>query len=499
MTSPYIQLETKFKQLAQLEHALTFLQWDQQVMMPPKGNDSRAASIAELVALHHKLLTTEETADLLQKAREEETAPEICRSISEMDRTYRQSACLPEDLVKAQSLAGSKCEHGWRKQRMDNDWAGFCQNFTEVVNLSRQEAQARKDDGGGRFDSPYDALLDLYCTGDSSDFINQIFTELKEQLPRLLQQVMDCQDQNSVELQGVFPVDAQLELNKKLMASLGFDFEGGRIDVSMHPFSTGGRGDQRITTRFRENEFAEALLATAHETGHASYEGGLPERWEGLPAGQARNMCIHESQSLLFEKQIFLSRAFLGYFTEQIHAMLPAAASFTAEQIWAASSRVEPSLIRVEADEVTYPLHVIVRFEIERDLINGIVQAADIPDLWDDKMSKYLGLSTAGNYRDGCLQDIHWTDGSFGYFPSYTLGALNSAQIFGAIKKAHPEWQEYLVKGEVAFIREWLHEKIWLQGSMIDSQELMKSATGQGTNPVFFLDHLRQRYLSSQV
>ncbi|WP_163338328.1 carboxypeptidase M32 [Desulfopila sp. IMCC35008] len=496
MNRPYIQLETKFRQLAQLEHALTFLQWDQQVMMPPKGNDSRAASIAELVALHHKLLTTKETADLIIEAREEETTPEICRSLTEMERTYRQSACLPEDLVKAQSLAGSRCEHGWRKQRMGNDWVGFLANFAEVVNLSRQEAQARQDDGGDTFGTPYDALLDLYCTGDSSDFINQVFLELKEQLPRLLNQVLDHQGQDGVKLQGDFPIDAQLELNKKLMASLGFDFEGGRIDVSMHPFSTGGRGDQRITTRFRQTEFMEALLATAHETGHSSYEGGLPERWDGLPVGQSRNMCIHESQSLLFEKQLFLSKAFLGYFTGQIHAVLPAATSFTAEQIWAASSRVKPSLIRVEADEVTYPLHVILRFEIERDLINGSIEAADIPDLWDEKMSSYLGLSTAGNYRDGCLQDIHWTDGSFGYFPSYTLGALNSAQIFDAIKKAHPDWQELLGGGEVLFVREWLHEKIWLQASTMESQELMKSATGQGTNPVFFLDHLRQRYLS---
>lgn len=496
MTRPYIQLEKKFRQLAQLDHALTFLQWDQQVMMPPKGNDNRAASIAELVALHHKLLTTDETADLIRQACEEETVPEICRSITEMERTYRQSACLPEDLVKAKSLAGSRCEHGWRKQRMENDWTGFLENFTEVVNLARQEAQARKDDGGDTFDTPYDALLDLYCTGDSSHFLNGIFAELKEELPSLLQQVLEHQESDGVELKGEYPIDVQLELNKKLMASLGFDFEGGRIDVSMHPFSTGGRGDQRITTRFRETDFAEALLATAHETGHASYEGGLPERWDGLPVGQARNMCIHESQSLLFEKQLFLSRPFLSFFTDQIQSMLPATAGFSAEQIWAACSRVAPSFIRVEADEVTYPLHVILRFEIERELINGSVEAADIPDLWDSKMSSYLGLSTAGNYRDGCLQDIHWTDGSFGYFPSYTLGALNSAQLFGTIKKAYPDWQDRLAKGEVTFVREWLHDKIWLKASTMDSQELMNNATGEGTNPRFFLEHLRQRYLS---
>jgi carboxypeptidase Taq len=279
------------------------------------------------------------------------------------------------------------------------------------------------------------------------------------------------------------------------MMLLGFDFDSGRLDVSMHPFSTGVRGDHRITTRFREADFVDALMATAHETGHASYEAGLPERWEGLPVGWARNMCIHESQSLFFEKHLYLNRHFLDFFTTPLHECLPETARLDGERIWSESIRVRPSFIRIEADEVTYPLHVVLRFEVESGLIDGALEAEDIPDLWDRKMQQYLGLSTKGNDKDGCLQDIHWTDGAFGYFPSYTMGALNAAQIADAVGRALPDWRERLGKGDISPVRRWLHENVWRRGSLLDSQEILRSATGEKTNPRYFLDHLRARYL----
>jgi len=367
-----------------------------------------------------------------------------------------------------------------------------------VVTLSREEAQARQSSAGKTFPTPYDAMLDLHCAGESSDFIQQVFTQLKRELPDILNHVTELQGQNQTQLNGTYPVEAQKQLNRKLMKCLGFDFEKGRLDVSMHPFSTGDRGDQRITTRFRQSDFAEALLATAHETGHASYESGLPLKWEGLPVGQARNMCIHESQSLLFEKQIFLSKSFISFFTQTIHDTLPVTSALSSDSIWSTCTRVEPSYIRVEADEVTYPLHVILRFEIENDLINGNIEAADIPDLWNEKMQKYLGLSTAGNYADGCLQDIHWTDGSFGYFPSYTMGALNAAQLFAAICKSHPDWQEKLSTGDIDFVRKWLGTHVWSKGCTMESQDIIKAATGEETNPQYFLDHLRNRYIEEK-
>lgn len=496
MPNASLLLEEQFRQLARLDHALTFLQWDHMVMMPPGGSEPRARAIAELTALRHELLISARTADLLHEATARATAGDQLRSVQEMEREYQRAVCLPLTLVKAQSLAGSKCEHGWRSQRQENDWTGFLANFTEVVELAREEAQIRRDVIPGRFPTAYDAMLDLYCTGDSSSFITDVFVTLKNVLPGLVQEVVNKQKGEVIaDLRGEYPLDQQRLLNLELMQCLGFNFNEGRLDVSSHPFSTGCRGDQRITTRFRQTDFLDALLATAHETGHAAYENGLPIKWDGLPAGSARNMCLHESQSLLFEKQLFLSRPFLSFFSSRIQRMLPAAAPFDGARLWAAATRVQPSYIRVEADEVTYPLHIILRYEIESSLINNTMRVADIPLLWDAKMQEYFGLSTAGNDRDGCLQDMHWTDGSFGYFPSYTIGALNAAQLFAAIGRDHPDWQKQLAGGDVHFIRNWLGQAIWSKGSTMDSQDIMRLATGESTNADYFLRHIRQRYL----
>jgi carboxypeptidase Taq len=496
MNDSYKKLVDHFSKLAHLEHALTFLQWDHMVMMPPGGNNPRSAAIAELTSLHHQELTSAKTGELLDQVKAETAIEE--QSIKEMRKEYQQAICLPADLVKAQSLAGSKCEHDWRNQRQQNDWTGFVKNFRPVVLLARQEAQARFDAAIEPVASRYDAMLDLYCAGDSAGFIADIFTRLKKELPNLLQEVMEKQKQNTTRLAtSSYPIEAQKELNRQLMKSLGFNFDHGRMDVSAHPFSTGCRGDQRITTRFREGDFLDALLATAHETGHASYEDGLPEHWDSLPIGHARNLSLHESQSLLFEKQIFLSAPFIHYFTSFIHTHLPETLKYSGKQLRDAAISVQPSYIRVEADEITYPLHVILRFEIEKELINGQIEVEDIPELWDHKMTESLGLSTKNNYKDGCMQDMHWTDGSFGYFPSYTMGALNSAQFFATIKKTFPDWEKNLRAGDISFIRSWLKENIWSKASSMDGQEIIILATGEKTNADFFLSHLKDRYLGN--
>ena len=491
----YQHAQEYFLKIARIDHAITYLQWDQLVMMPPGGSDGRAAAIAELSAMRHEMLCAEELQEAVENAISKSNDPEMVRNLAEMQRQIRNATCLPASLVKAQSLAGSKCEHGWRQQRIDNDWQSFLVNFEEVVKLTREEAQSRYSAAQQPLASPYDALLDLYCTGDSSELIAEIFATLKKELPVLIETVLDKQTEETVKLTGTYPIDEQKRLNRALMEKLGFDFQQGRLDVSSHPFSTGTRGDHRITTRFRTEEFFEALMATAHETGHASYEAGLPEKWDNLPIGSARNMGIHESQSLLFEKQIFLSRQFFTFFTKTIHEILPQTRTFSTELMRAACCRVEPSFIRVEADEITYPLHVILRFEIEKELVNGKAAAKDVPDMWDEKMQKYLGLSTDGNYRDGCLQDIHWTDGSFGYFPSYTLGALNAAQLFASIKQQYADWQDRLADGNITFIREWLQKNIWSKASSMDSQDIIEQATGKKSSAEAFLGHLRNRYL----
>lgn len=500
MSSSISHLEKQFHRIAQLDHASTFLGWDQMVMMPNAGVTPRSQAMAELAKLRHELVTCADMGDWLAEAQRglESGAVETIKAthVREMMRTWQQSMALPATLVHAQVMAGSKCEHGWRTQRAENDWPGFLANFREVVSLAREEAQCRQAQAPERFATPYDALLDLHCTGDSQKLISGVFAELKSALPDLLHQVMEKQaSQTTADLRGAYPIEHQQALSEHLMSMLGFDFNGGRLDVSAHPFSTGVKGDQRITTRYRDTDFADALQATAHETGHASYESGLPDNLQSYPIGRARNMCIHESQSLMFEKQLFLSRAFGQSLLGSVHEHLPSTVHFDADDIWLAQTRVKPSFIRVEADEVTYPLHVMLRYDIESALINGEIEPDVIPDVWEASMQSYLGLSTNGNHAKGCLQDIHWTDGAFGYFPSYTMGAVNAAQISASIKRDNPDWQQRFAQGDIEFVRDWLGARIWQHGCEYESQQLMQLATGEGSSARHLLAHLNDRYI----
>jgi len=493
------QLESVFQRVAHLEHAMTYLGWDQMVMMPPAGLENRAAAMAELASLRHTALTSPELVDwfdALSAETESEAGLTEHASLREMKRVWQAETVLPADLVAARIVAGARCEQAWRDQRFANDWQGFLANFTEVVALAREEAKCRQAAAPDITPTPYDALLALHCAGDSADRIDAVFSVLKNALPELLDQVVGKQQSEPLpNCEGHFQTADQQALNHVLMRVLGFDFNAGRLDVSMHPFSTGERGDSRITTRFKDTEFTEALLATAHETGHASYEAGLPDEWQGLPVGQSRNMCIHESQSLLFEKHIAQSKPFLEALMPRIHEHLSATRHLNADGLWRSLTRVRPSFIRVEADEITYPLHVSLRYDIERALINGDLQPKEIPDAWDVAMQSLLGLSTGDQHHHGCLQDVHWSDGTFGYFPSYTMGAVNAAQLMATLRQTYPDWQTQLAAGDVTFIREWLRTTIWQQGGLLESQPLMEHATGESSNPQHLLDHLRLRYL----
>jgi len=493
-TNAYQSLCERFKEIGHLQHAITYLSWDQMVMMPAAGSDARSESIAELAGISHARLTATDVSDWFAEVEEDK---EHAVNVREMKRAWRNANCLPAALVKEKIVAGSKCEMGWRAQRTDNDWNGFLKNFKPVVDISRHEAQLRQSASDAK--SPYEAMLGIHCHGDSEALIQSIFKELRSALPDLLQRVLDKQTETTQgEEKPEYPIDRQIKLNKEMLDVLGFDFAAGRLDESLHPFSTGEAGDSRITTRYSTDHFMEALAGTAHELGHASYESQLPEKWRGLPIGESRNLCIHESQSLLFEKQIFYSKAFMGFMTNKIHQHLPAASQLDADSLWALGTRVERGKIRVEADEVTYPLHIMLRFDIESALINGKIEAEDIPELWDEKMQSYLGVDTKGDYMNGCLQDIHWTDGAFGYFPSYTMGAINAAQLFNQIKQDHPDWQESMRRGDIGFIRGWLHDHIWSKGCELESQELMVKATGAGSSAAALMTHLEDRYLHGE-
>jgi len=493
-TPAYSTLTHTFTRLYHLNHLGALAGWDQAAMMPAKGNAARGAALAELQVVMHQMLADVHLPSLLQSASTEPLDALQQANLREMRRDWTLSTLLPERLVQAQSLAASRCEHAWRTQRPNNDWAGFLANFREVVKNSREEARILSQAHGI---SPFDALMDKYEPGTRSADIDTLFDDVKTWLPNLVQQVLAKQSGESVQTPvGPFPIERQRALGIDLMGLLGFDFEAGRLDVSAHPFCGGVPEDVRITTRYTEADFMRSMMGIVHETGHARYEQNLPADRRHLPVGRARSMGIHESQSLSFEMQLGRSATFLHHIAPRVSQHLGQQPAFEADNLARLYTRVQPGFIRIDADELTYTAHVILRYEIERDLINGVIEPEDIPALWDDKMAQYLGLDTRGNFKDGCLQDIHWTSGSFGYFPSYTLGAMYAAQFFASIRRAHPDLDTRMAAGDLSPVFDWLQQHIWHQASRWSTDELVQNATGETLNPAHFRAHLEQRYLS---
>ncbi|WGW01720.1 carboxypeptidase M32 [Vibrio sp. YMD68] len=492
--SAFQKLVEHSKTISHFNHLAAICGWDQASMMPSGGNQARSEAMAQLSVHIHGLLTQPQLSEWFEQAESEALNPQEASSLRELKRQWQQANVLPETLVQAKSLAGSKCEHAWRTQRGNNDWLGFEKNWAEVVQLSQEEAQIRAEATGL---SPYDAMLDIYEPGTTSASLDILFADVKTWLPSLIDDVIEKQKAESfITPSGQFETDKQKALGLEVMKLLQFDFEHGRLDESVHPFCGGVPSDVRITTRYDESEFVQSLMGIVHETGHARYEQGLPKQLAGLPSGEARSMGIHESQSLFFEMQVGRSDAFIQHLShfagKQFTSHDPALFGF--DNFQKLYTRVKKDFIRVDADELTYPAHVILRYEIERDLINGKIKHTDVPELWNDKMQQYLGLSTQGNFKNGCMQDIHWTDGAFGYFPSYTLGAMYAAQFMATMKQT-VDVDSAIRSGDLSPIFAWLSENIWSKGSLLTTDELVKSATGETLNAQFFKEHLINRYL----
>ena len=489
----YSELCRAYARLYRYHHLSAIVGWDRNAMMPPKGNEARAAAEAELNALIHRTRTDPTLAQWLRAAEQENLDDVERANLREMQRDWRDANALPQWLVEAKTLAGAKCEHAWRSQRAANDWPGFLENLREVVRLARAEAQLLADDTGL---TRYDALMDRFEPGVRAADIDRIFADVKQWLPDLIARVQARQrDEKVIPAVPPFAVSTQRTLSLAVMKLLGFDFDAGRLDESMHPFSGGVPEDVRLTTRYREDDFAQSLMGSIHETGHARYEQNLPREWLGQPIGTARSYGIHESQSLSFEMQLARSRGFVGLLAPMLTAHFGAQPGFAADNLFLLFTRVRPGLIRVQADEVTYPAHIILRYEIERALIEGEIEADDIPALWDEKMLALLGLDTRGNFRDGCMQDVHWTEGAFGYFPSYTLGAMYAAQWFAAMRRAAPDLDARIAAGDLVPVFDWLRANIWSQASRWDTPELVRRASGEALNPAYLRAHLARRYL----
>ena len=491
----YAELERRFARLHALGGARAVLDWDSQTMMPPGGADARAEQSAALALTCHEILTDPRLAELLDRAEAETLDRWQAANGAQLRRQWVHANAVEARLVEALSKAAARCEMRWRTARPDDDFPGLAPTLAEVVALSRESAAAKAEAIGA---SPYDALLDGFEPGARAAEIDAVFADLAAFLPDFLAAVLDHQARRPkpLALEGPFPVKAQRALGLRLMAAIGFDFDHGRLDASMHPFCGGTPDDVRITTRYDESDFTQGLMGVLHETGHAMYERGLPAAWRLQPVGQAASMSLHEGQSLLIEMQACRGREFIAYAAPIFRAAFGGdGPAWHADNIERLYTRVETGFIRVDADEVTYPAHVVLRYRLEKALIAGELAVADLPGAWREGMGELLGIVPPDD-RTGCLQDIHWPEGLFGYFPTYTLGAMIAAQLFDAAQAADADIRPGLGRGDFAPLMRWLRANVHELGASLTMAELVERATGRPLDAAVFKAHLEARYLA---
>jgi carboxypeptidase Taq len=495
----FAQLDALCRRLEALDHAQAMLGVDEAVNMPDGGGEKRAEAMSVLASLSHEMASAPHIAGWIDTAQTEDLDESQQAAVREFKRTYTNLTCLSSEFVARQVNARIRCEQLWRQLRPKGDWKDFLPSFENIVALAREEAQRRA--AVLQLD-PYDAMIEQYDPGSRQAEIARVLSGLKVFLKSFIPQALEAQAQRRARrplktFTASFPIEKQKALGQALMRAIGFDFNHGRLDISHHPFCGGVPSDVRMTTRYRSDEFLSSLMGILHETGHGLYEQNLPHDLGHWPSARARGMATHESQSLFQEMQLSrrpefwafalpLARQHLG--AEQFEA-------FEVEDMLAHVHRVERGFIRVDADEATYPLHVILRFEIEQELISGRLAPKDMPELWDTKMRDYLGLSTIDNPKDGPMQDVHWPSGAFGYFPSYTLGAMMAAQQWAAVARAIPDVGSQIARGDFTAINDWRRSHIWSKASTLSTPELMRQATGEPLSAKYFEAHLRARYL----
>lgn len=493
MEGKWRRLQEIDNELADLSSAAAVLGWDQQTYMPPGGAQARAEQRATLMRLVHQRITSPEVGDLLSEleAGAASLDPERRALLREARRHYDQAVKVPAALVAELERTTATALDAWVQARRERDYALFKPHLARVVALSREKAEAL-----GFSDSPYDALLDLYEPGIKRADIERVFEELRGTLVPLLQAIVPkVSSVDDAVLRRPLPADRQLAFAKEVVARLGFDFSRGRLDLSEHPFTTAfAPGDVRLTTRIDPSDLRVCLYAAIHEAGHGMYEQGIAERFARSVLGHVPSLGLHESQSRLWENVIGRSREFWIYFLPVLQRFFPGAFDGAdVDAVYRAVNRVEPSLIRTEADEVTYNLHIMLRFELERALIDGTLSVDDLPDAWDAKMQEYLTVRPP-TVLEGVLQDVHWAIGSIGYFPTYTLGTVLSVQLYQAALAEHPEIPKEVAHGEFGTVLRWFREKMHVHGSLYTPRELVRRITGTDLQTGPYLRYIETKY-----
>ena len=495
--SPYQQLEQEFRRLHAFRGALSLLRWDAAVMMPRGSADVRGEQIAALETEHHALLTTPKVARLLERAAAGASQLDDwpLANLREMRRQRDHAIATPPTLIARLAKATARAEVFWVEARKANDFKLFAPHLEEVVHLVRDRAALL---GQARGLAPYDALVEVFTPGISTADIDTIFKALARKLPSLIHAAIELQAQHAPPpLAGKFSVAKQRQLAIEVLKAIGFPFDRGRLDESEHPFTEGVPGDMRVTTRFDANDLFSGLLGAVHETGHAMYDLGLPQQWRDQPVGHDRGLALEESQSLLFEMNLCRSRAFARYLRPLLEKFLPVeGAEWNEDNLFRHLIRVRRSLIRMDAYELTYPVHIMLRYELERKILDGTLPIAELPEAWHAMVDQRLGLR-ATNDTEGCLQDIHWAVGHFGYFPSYALGAVIAGQLNEALRAARPSLDEELSTGQFSGVLDWLRDNVHGLGARLPVKDLIKEATGKPLTAAPYLRYLESKYLEA--
>jgi len=490
----YNMLIARLAEIGHVNTSIAVLSWDQQCYMPPGGAHERAEQLAVLGKISHEMFVDEATGKLLEAAERDAAgaAPEsdVTLTLRAVRRDYDRATKLPTSLVAEIARATTLGHEVWVKAREASDWNQFAPTVSHLLDLSRQVAEYL-----GYEDRAYDALLDQYEPGMKTRDVERVFDELRPGLVALVRDLAAAPQIDDSVLRRDFDEEQQRIFGEAIIAKIGYDFTNGRQDRAVHPFCTSfGRNDVRITTRYDRNWLPSALMGTIHETGHALYEQGFDPKDDFTPLSGAASLGVHESQSRLWENIIGRSRAFWNVYYQDLQRQFSGVLDdISIDAFYRAVNKVEPSFIRVEADEVTYCLHIMLRFEMEKGMLDGSIAVKDVPEAWNAKMQDYLGI-TPPNDAEGCLQDVHWSGGMFGYFPTYALGTILSAQLFEKATQDNAQIVPDLERGEFGSLLAWLREKVHHPGRRYLPAELVVRATGEPAQSHSYLKYLNTKF-----
>ena len=487
----YKEYVERMQKIADVKFSAAVLQWDQETYMPVKGGDARARQLATLTEIAHEWITAPSFGDLLTELNgRTDLQVDQQRNVTLTLEDYEKQKKFTPAFVRQLSETTSRSFNSWIKARQENSFAVFRDDLAQLVELKKQEA-----DLAGYEQHPYNALLDQYEKGSTVSLLDNAFDQVRAPLKELRDLILAQPPVDDSFLKQHFPKSKQWDFGMEVIRSMGFDLEAGRQDISEHPFTTNfNRFDVRLTTRIDESDFGNMLWSCIHETGHGLYEQGLPEKYYGLPLGEYASLSVHESQSRLWENNVGRSKAWWSHWYPRLQKTFPAQfAGVDLDRFYKGINKVGTSLIRTEADEVSYHFHVMIRYELEKKLIEGSLKTAEIPEYWNQQYKSYLGVSVPDD-KQGCIQDIHWSHGSFGYFPTYSLGSFYAAQLFKAAEDQDPTITEGIPEGNTAPLLAWLRKHIHEHGRRFTSEELCQLATGQTLDIQHFLHYLLDKY-----